>query len=386
MLTSFPYSILNSRIFKFIVGEDVDSKPSEFSVHEGAVAQLSDPLYNLTKGNCAEAQVGQTKWKNVSKNTFERFIQFAYTGDYTLPTPNRRRNLEANEKSAFRSAPAFPDIQNGARENIGSPISDHTLVSDTNEKVVTIVDPTLFEKIDDDSGSILNYPSTPTKKNKKKKRRQTVTEEAKQEVIPETAVPTTVEPTVLNHIDELNIEKTEVPSPPEVEHIAEPVPEPKPVEQPRSSETHVLVADLQAMQYPLLAPRDNYEGTCDPQTDFNKENDYSNVLLCHASLYALADAQLVRTLRALALYKLHKTLCVFELNNENIGDITDLARYAYSTEDKGRKDGIGELRELVCQYLALHALELSGDARFMNLLAGGGEIVKDFFMFHIQKQ
>jgi hypothetical protein len=64
-------------------------------------------------------------------------------------------------------------------------------------------------------------------------------------------------------------------------------------------------------------------------TDSEKERSYSNVLLSNASLYVLGDDQLVESLKALSLFKPHKTLCTFELDNENVGDITDLARYAY---------------------------------------------------------
>jgi hypothetical protein len=81
-------------------------------------------------------------------------------------------------------------------------------------------------------------------------------------------------------------------------------------------------------------------------------------------------------LKALALFKLHKTLCAFQLDEENIGDITDLARYTYS---KDGNEGIEGLRGLVCQYMGIHAMELSKDLKFMDLLAEGGQIVKDFF-------
>jgi hypothetical protein len=96
----------------------------------------------------------------------------------------------------------------------------------------------------------------------------------------------------------------------------------------------------------------------------------------------LGDGQLIDALKALALFKLHKTLCAFELDHENIGDISVLAKYAYSEEEKSCDDGTGGLRGLVCQYMAMYVMELSNDPRFMNLLAGGGQIVKDFFKFY----
>jgi hypothetical protein len=50
------------------------------------------------------------------------------------------------------------------------------------------------------------------------------------------------------------------------------------------------------------------------------------------------------SLKALALYKPYKTLCVFQLGGENIKDIVDLARYAYAKGGKGLEEGIGRLR------------------------------------------
>jgi len=68
----------------------------------------------------------------------------------------------------------------------------------------------------------------------------------------------------------------------------------------------------------------------------------------------------------MALYKLHKTLCVFQLDDENVEDIVNLARYAYSEEGKGLEEGIGGLRGLVCQYMATNAVVLSHDDGFMD--------------------
>jgi hypothetical protein len=49
------------------------------------------------------------------------------------------------------------------------------------------------------------------------------------------------------------------------------------------------------------------------------------------------------------LFKLYKTLCVFQLDDENTEDIIALARYAYSEEGGGGglDEGIGGLRSLV---------------------------------------
>lgn len=349
------------------------------------MAHLSQPLYNLTKGNTIEARAGRARWKDVSKATFERFVQFAYTGDYSIPKTEQRSSVEKGEHGETTASynSVSSNAPNGVRERLGSPESEHTLVTETNDITLAVdhVEPPI-EKIEDDSGSILNYPSMTSKKNRKKKRRQTITEDARPEVVPEPAP--IADDAKTQKIIQDEVEDTTKPE-------ADPDPEPKPgsasLEQQISQQepSPILVMDFKAISYPLLGPRDNYDGTCEPLTEFKKEHNYSDVFLSHASLYVLGDVQLVSTLKALALFKLHKTLCHFELDNENIGDITELARYAYSGGDKSLEKGIGGLKELVCQYMAIHAVELSGDARFMNLLAGGGQLVKDFFRFQLQR-
>jgi hypothetical protein len=78
-------------------------------------------------------------------------------------------------------------------------------------------------------------------------------------------------------------------------------------------------------------------------------------------------------------------LCIFQLDDANIKDIIDLARYAYNEEGKGSEEGIGSLRSMVCQYMALNAAVLSLYDGFTELLAEGGQFVKDLFKFVTQR-
>jgi hypothetical protein len=77
----------------------------------------------------------------------------------------------------------------------------------------------------------------------------------------------------------------------------------------------------------------------------------------------------------LALHKLHKTLCIFKLDDENIEDVISLARYAYREEGKGSEEGIGSLSSIVCQYIVLNAAVLSIYARFTKILTEGGQFI-----------
>jgi len=55
-------------------------------VHEEALADQSTALTRLMRGQISESLAGEAKWKDVDKETFIRFTQFAYTGDYSVPT------------------------------------------------------------------------------------------------------------------------------------------------------------------------------------------------------------------------------------------------------------------------------------------------------------
>jgi hypothetical protein len=101
------------------------------------------------------------------------------------------------------------------------------------------------------------------------------------------------------------------------------------------------------LQCPLLAPRNIRHDACEPAGHFEPNRSYYNVFLSHDSLYVLGDFWLINVLKALAIYKLHKALCIFELDNKNVINIVDLARYAYKEEGKGLEDGIGRLRVVV---------------------------------------
>lgn len=292
------YRILNSRLFKFTVGETVDGSPTEFLVHEEAMAQLSKPLYNLMKGLWSDSQAGSAAWDDVSKETFERFAQFAYTGDYSVPMTEKSNRNPKKQKAVTN----------------GSSLS-------TSNGIVSWEGPDAYLSYEDESFEV-NRIDVPAKKHKKKKGRIAVPE-----------------------------------------------------------------GTFESLSFPLLALRNNHSDTCEPAEHFDQDHSYSNVFLSHASLYVLGDFQLIDSLKALALFKLHKTLCVFELNEENAEDVIDLARYAYSEEGgggAGSDEGVGGLRSLVCQYLAENALAMSCDDGFMDLLAEGGQLVKDFFRVELQ--
>ncbi|RDL31411.1 uncharacterized protein BP5553_09620 [Venustampulla echinocandica] len=318
--------ILNSRIFQFTVGENIDGKPTKFYIHEKAIAQLSEPLQKLMEGNFAEAQTGWARWDDVSKETFERFVQFAYTGDYSIPEPTKWN------KVAERNIPEPPVEEPPVEE----PPVEEPPVEEPPVEEPPAEEPPAEEPATDNFGWG-NYSITNLKSKKGKKK----------------------------------IHRPIYDSPPWEEPALElelPPPEP--------------LSSFISRSYALLAPRNSYANTCEPAKHFDHRQTYSNVLLSHASLYVLGDFRLIDSLKALALFKLHKALCMFQLKDRSIEDVVDLARYAYSEEGAGSDDG---LRVLVCNYTAENALVLSRHIGFMELLGEGGQFVQDFFELEVRR-
>ncbi|KAJ4992680.1 hypothetical protein SVAN01_01726 [Stagonosporopsis vannaccii] len=104
------------------------------------------------------------------------------------------------------------------------------------------------------------------------------------------------------------------------------------------------------------------------------------IFLAHARLYTLADTYMVHPLKEFALHRLHNALKVFQLHPERLGDIVELARYAYEHGEDRSEDGkIDAMRDLVVEYVACEMKELGKHAEFRNLMDGGGEFAGDFW-------
>ncbi|KFY19082.1 hypothetical protein V493_08156 [Pseudogymnoascus sp. VKM F-4281 (FW-2241)] len=305
--------ILNSPTAIFTVGAH-GSKSSEFIVHAEAIAQLSQPLHALIDGLLP----GKSEiWPDVSKTTFERLAQFAYTGDYTVPVPGLLpiQHVSADELEAGQNEPS-PDTLNGTNV-VDKPSFDGDL--DVREAV----------PVEEDSWGNMGWGARTTKKKSKKATRE---------------------------------------------------PEPKPELEP------VTLPDFPSLSF-LIAPHNNHHDTCEPGEHFDPSRYYSDIFLCHAELWTLADTYEIAALKALALFKLHKSLCVFKVSGRNGSEVITLVRYAYSKEGLGqdRPDDPEEgLRGLVARYMAANAFVLSRHVGFMLLLSEGGQFVRDFVRLVVQ--
>ncbi|CZS92063.1 uncharacterized protein RCO7_00689 [Rhynchosporium graminicola] len=293
MAASFE-DILNSRIFKFTVGQNIDGKSTTFTVHEEAIAALSHPLQSLVRSGLSESETGHATWEHVSKETFVRFAQFAYTGEYSVP------------KLVIRVAKAMEDEKSIGEEEIAEQDAEIALDDDFNH---------------------WGFSAAPVERKNKRKGKGFGF-----------AVKDPQEPDI------------------SLMRFQEALVEPKALGGHGSDET-------------------------DPPSFFEPDKIYSDAFIGHASLWVLGDYQLVDTLKALALYNLHKTLGIFQITKENMCDVIDLVRYSYADEGAGSTEGVSELRHMVCLFLAMHQRVLCQDEGFVELLAEGGQLVKDFVKY-----
>jgi hypothetical protein len=128
-----------------------------------------------------------------------------------------------------------------------------------------------------------------------------------------------------------------------------------------------------------------YIGDVIPSTNTTEPNsaadqDYTPVLLAHVRLYTFADMHLIYPLKALVLHKLQQTLLGFRLGEQRVGDVVNLARYAYDNNlDRSTGGVVNDLRELVVEYMASEVETVGKHNEFKVLLEEGGEFVTDFW-------
>ncbi|KAI1460394.1 hypothetical protein F4805DRAFT_392030 [Annulohypoxylon moriforme] len=83
-MSTVPYNVIAaSKPFRFLVGPS----KKEFFIHSELVAQASKPLWILVNGEWKEGKEGVVEWSEVDEETFSRFCEFAYTGNYHAAEP-----------------------------------------------------------------------------------------------------------------------------------------------------------------------------------------------------------------------------------------------------------------------------------------------------------
>lgn len=300
------------------------------TLHSDAVARHSTASNALV--NAMRAATSRTEdLLDTDPETFVRFSEFAYTGDYTPPD--------------FEEVPDEPTEIAGTADNAEPADLDLPTRSSLNHNDLTVADtvpddypartepPAVTDHSDWDSWAFSSRGG------KKKKKSSAV------------------------------LWSTASPLPP----IPAPeAPAPRRVLPPRLQDL------IRETRYERPAPRE--ESTLHAQmiANENPNENFSPVFLGHAKVYVFAEKYDIKQLSDLALYKLSTTLSAFTIFESRFGDIADLVRFTYgNTNDY--VESVDSLRKLVVQYVAKVSGQLAEDT-FLELLAEGGEFVKDLWV------
>ncbi|KAK6087793.1 hypothetical protein SCUP234_01432 [Seiridium cupressi] len=325
--------IAQSKPFRFIVG----THHREFFMHADLVASMSKVLNVTVNGSCngaakfEEALTNVAVWEDIDEDTFVRFCEFAYTGDYQAASPIKPEGTVRNGRCAStRRYEIFLD----------------TLL-------------TRSAMIEHDADVLAEYISQDV---------PVPAPETDAIVEPESPVP------VL-----------------ETYPIAEP--EPEPIEfdgfwasssrkKSKKKAKKGLTWEEEYSQEAMETPKEKLWRKFrylfhDMSTEFilanaKPEIDHTEVFLSHARIYTMADCYDVESLAKKALGRLHRTLVCFRVFEERIPDIVALIEYGFNnTIDKGgEQDG---LRSLLCMYTACKLEDLWSNADFQNLFREHGD-------------
>ncbi|KNG47316.1 hypothetical protein TW65_05867 [Stemphylium lycopersici] len=118
----------------------------------------------------------------------------------------------------------------------------------------------------------------------------------------------------------------------------------------------------------------------EPQPNTSPDQDFTPVFLAHARMYTFACMRLIDPLKRLALHKLHRTFLCFQAYERRVGDVVELAKYAYQQGEDRKDDGtIEPLRKLVVDFMVREVSTFADHKAFTSLLHEGGEFVVDFW-------
>ena len=117
---------------------------------------------------------------------------------------------------------------------------------------------------------------------------------------------------------------------------------------------------------------------CDTLPDYrpprnNEEDDFAEMFLTHARLYAVADWAFIASLQELTLYKLHRTLLAFNLCGQRAGDVVSLIDYVYENTCS-----IKDMRGLVSLYAACRSEQLWESSDFQAICVKHGDFARDY--------
>jgi hypothetical protein len=255
----------------------------------------------------AEANIGVTEFEDVLEDTFIRFCQFAYAGNYETPAFTRHVEAENSDSLSSKALSKLSLIAGEATE-----IDEHVV------QAVAEAPPWGFPVEAQVEVPVEDPPPEPTENSwngwgdtsKKKSKAKTY-----------------------------------------------------------RSKSSILRQEFDKKFYDTETTASAAKFRCKIRGNELPEEDYTPVFLGHARLYVFAEKWGIDALKTLTLSKLHKTLAAFKIYEARRGDIVELVRFAYSNENTPDLDeGVDALRALVTHYVTCELDSLIESSDFLALL------------------
>ena len=120
--------------------------------------------------------------------------------------------------------------------------------------------------------------------------------------------------------------------------------------------------------------------TGQPRPNESEDEDYSEVFLSHARVWAFANMYQIPALKRLAIEELQAVLAVFHLYEQRCSDIVALLRYIYTDYPPPPPEEGGKWR-LMHHYMAAEMETLVKNEEFQSLIIeNGGPLLRDVMM------
>ncbi|KAH8639340.1 hypothetical protein IG631_07110 [Alternaria alternata] len=317
-----------SRITLYYTTRISPAEKKAFVVHSKAIAATSWHFQALVNNGMGESQEGSVEYPDMNPHDFARFVEYAYRCDYTAPSwALDKRTVESNDTNG--TAQGYEDAPSPTKAELQQVApSDWEMDADQESEPVPVpveLEPELTPVHEPVQNSGSEGWGLSKAYKKKLKTAEKKTKSAKK--------------------------------------------------------TYALRKSFDERSY--LTPNEPKTAMLNsqmPESNTALEQDFTPVFLAHARLYTFACMRLIDPLKRLTLHKLHRTLHSFRLYNQRVGDVIELARYAYDHGENRKSDGtIEELRKLVVEYIACEVSTIGKHEAFMPLLQEGGEFVVDFW-------
>ncbi|EGX87867.1 hypothetical protein CCM_09490 [Cordyceps militaris CM01] len=344
-------SFLSSKPYTFLVGPE----KREFYIHASLAASKSSVLGAVVNGSKDEATDGYTVWEEVDEDTFVRFGQYVYTGDYEgspprEPPPAEEATADSGTGEVLEPVtPAEPDADEAVADERASdeavayePVPSRSWgVYSTSRSMKTQCGACGYTETEEKPTDDDDWPFGATekavkedswgrssKKDKKKKRLMTEEYSVEPAAVPDAEA----EMTPLTRNDAWNAFKVEL------------------------------------LQDCGISDDSGSVKPSRPRKMVRSFLQYKQVFLSHARVHVMAVHYEIQPLAELALRKLHKILCKFILHGERISDVVALLRYTY---EEGERP---QLRKMVSIFAACHFKQLWADSEFRELFSADGAL------------